>query len=215
VPPHRGKTPAGSRARGGGHIIHFPQGSQHMIIRLQDCPPRPWKNGLGRTREIVVQPSADGSAEFLWRVSVAEVDSAAPFSAFPGVDRTIVLLGGAGFTMTLDGKREHALTTPFEPFDFPGEAGVTVALAGGPTRDFNLMVRRVHARSDLQVWHWPKTRMTDKATVLVFCARGMIDTAEGCLHAGDAWRPAAPAAVPMSLREGALALVARIMPHRA
>lgn len=185
-----------------------------MIIRLQDCPPRPWKNGLGRTREIAIQPSADGGADFLWRVSVAEVDSAAPFSAFPGVDRTIVLLDGAGFTLSLDGRHEHALTTPFEPFHFPGEAGVTVALAGGPTRDFNLMVRRAYARGELQVWHGPATRMTDTATVLVFCARGMIDTAEGRLFAGDAWRPAAPAAMPMSLREGAMALVARIVPHR-
>ena len=186
-----------------------------MLIRLDQCPPQPWKNGLGRTRELAVQPSVDGGAGFLWRVSIAEVDSAAPFSAFPGVDRTIVLLDGAGFTMTLDGRCEHALTTPFEPFDFPGEAGVTVALAGGPTRDFNLMVRRMYARGDLQVWHQPTTRMTDEATVLAFCARGMIDTDEGRLHAGDAWRPAAPAIASMSLHEGALALVARIMPHLA
>lgn len=181
-----------------------------MIIRLQDCPPRPWKNGLGRTREMAVQPPADGGMEFLWRVSVAEVDSAAPFSAFPGIDRTIVLLEGAGFTLTLDGKREHALTTPFAPFEFPGEAAVTVVLAGGPTRDFNLMVRRAQARGELQVWHGPMTRTTDAATVLVFCARGTIDTADGRLHAGDAWRPATPAAAPVTLRDGALALVARI-----
>ncbi|NMW25795.1 HutD family protein, partial [Rhodanobacter denitrificans] len=89
-----------------------------MIIRLADCPSQPWKNGLGRTREIAVQPSAAGGDGFLWRVSVAEVDSAAPFSAFAGIDRQIVLLDGAGFTMTLDDGRVHALTTPFVPFAF-------------------------------------------------------------------------------------------------
>jgi len=187
-----------------------------MIIHLQDCPPQPWRNGLGRTREMAVQPSADDSTEFLWRASVAEVDSAAPFSRFPGVDRTIVLLEGAGFTMRLDGEREHALTTPFVPFAFPGEAEVTVTLAGGPTRDFNLMLRRAHVRGGLQAWHGPETRTTDAATVLVFCARGAIDVAGGRLQAGDAWRPAAPARESVAtLHDGALALVARVEPRSA
>jgi hypothetical protein len=64
------------------------------ILHLHDCPARPWKNGLGRTRELAVAPPGAGMDGFLWRVSVAEVDSAAPFSAFPGIDRTIVLLEG-------------------------------------------------------------------------------------------------------------------------
>lgn len=185
------------------------------IIHLADCPPQPWKNGLGRTREIAVHTSVYGSQHFVWRVSVAEVDNAAPFSTFPGIDRHIVLLDGAGFTMTLDHDRTHALTTPFTPFAFTGEAQVDVALAAGPTRDFNLMVRRAHARGDVQVWHEPTTRMLDPATVLVFCARGMIDTVDGRLHAGDAWRPPPHTAASLTLRDGALALVVRIEPHAA
>ena len=184
-----------------------------MIIRLADCPSQPWKNGLGRTREIAVQPSVDGGDGFLWRVSVAEVDSAAPFSSFPGIDRQIALLDGAGFTMTLDDGRVHELTTPFAPFAFAGEAKVDVVLAGGPTRDFNLMVRRAQARGEVQVWSRPTTRKTDPATVLVFCARGVIDTADGRLHAGDAWRPLPHSIDPVTLRDGALALVVRIEPH--
>ena len=184
-----------------------------MIVRLADCPPQPWKNGLGRTREIAVEPPGAGMDDFLWRVSVAEVDSAAPFSAFPGIDRQIVLLDGAGFTMRLDDGRVHALTTPFVPFAFAGEAKVDVALAGGPTRDFNLMVRRVQARGEVLPWHEPATRRPDPATVLVFCARGAIDTADGRLHAGDAWRPPPHSVGPVTLRDGALALVVRIEPH--
>lgn len=185
------------------------------IIRLTDGPSQPWKNGLGRTREIAVHPSAADSEHFVWRVSVAEVDSGAPFSTFPGIDRHIVLLDGAGFTMTLDHDRIHALTTPFTPFAFAGEAQVDVALADGPTRDFNLMVRRTQARGEVQVWHEPTTRTPDPATVLVFCARGVIDTIDGCLHAGDAWRPPAHTIDAVTLRDGALALVVRIEPHAA
>src|SRR6185437_431933 len=158
-----------------------------MIIRLADCPSQPWKNGLGRTREIAVHPAAAGSDDFVWRVSIAEVD-------------------GDGFTMTLDGRQVHALTTPFAPFAFPGEASVEVTLAGGPTRDFNLMVRRAQARGDVQAWHGPATRTPDPATVLIFCARGMIDTVDGRLHAGDAWRPTTRMPDPVTLHDGALAL---------
>ena len=181
-----------------------------MIIRLADCSPQPWKNGLGRTREIAVQPPGVGGNDFLWRVSIAEVDRAVPFSRFPGVDRQIVLLEGAGFTLALDESHTHALTTQFAPFAFPGEAKVEVALAGGATRDFNLMVRRTHGCGEVQVWHGPATRAIDATTILVFCARGEVDTVDGCLGAGDAWRPSTAAGKSVTLRDQAIALVARI-----
>ena len=182
-----------------------------MIIRLHDCPPQPWKNGLGSTREIAIHPGGAGSDDFLWRVSVAEVDSAAPFSSFPGIDRQIALLDGNGFTMTLDDDRVHALTTPFAPFAFAGEAKVSVALVDGPTRDFNLMVRREKVLGEVRVWQEPGEQLPDPSTVLIYCARGMIDTAEGPLHAGDTWRPLS--ASPVKLQHNALALIIRIEPH--
>ncbi|OOG43341.1 HutD family protein [Rhodanobacter sp. C05] len=182
-----------------------------MIIRLSDCPPQPWKNGLGSTHEIAIHPSGAGSDDFLWRVSIAEVDSAAPFSSFTGIDRQIALLDGNGFTMTLDDDRVHALTTPFTPFAFAGEARVAVTLVDGPTRDFNLMVRRAQARGDIRVWQEPGTHMPDPSTVLVYCARGVIDTVEGQLHTGDAWKPS-PAS-PVKLHQNTLALIIRIEPH--
>ncbi|TAM58348.1 MAG: HutD family protein [Rhodanobacter sp.] len=176
------------------------------IIRARDCMPQAWKNGFGSTRQIAVQPSTAGSDDFLWRVSVAEVDSAAPFSVFPGIDRHIVLLDGAGFTMTLDDRRTHALTTPLAPFAFPGEAKVAVRLAGGPTRDFNLMVRRALARGTVDVWREPGVHRLDRQTVLVYAVHGEIDTADGALQAGDAWRASAPAAGTVTLHDGAQAL---------
>ena len=63
---------------------------------LQDLPGTPWKNGGGITREIVCWPPGSGLDDFWWRASVATIDAAGPFSAFPGVDRTIMLLEGAG-----------------------------------------------------------------------------------------------------------------------
>lgn len=181
-----------------------------MIIRSHDCPPKLWKNGLGRTREIAVDPPGAGIDDFLWRVSVAEVDSAAPFSAFPGIDRCIALLDGAGFTMTLDGARRHALTVPFEPFAFPGEARVDVALTGGATRDFNLMLRRGAVRGGVEVQRGAGTRSIDPAVALVYCAHGTLGCSAGELRAGDAWRPGDERR--LELRRDAVALIARIEP---
>lgn len=172
----------------------------------------PWKNGHGSTREIAVQPSGAGIEDFLWRVSLAEVDSAAPFSCFPGIDRQIVLLDGAGFSMTLDEAQTHALTTPFEPFAFAGEARVAVALAGGPTRDFNLMLRRAQVRGDIAVRHAPANCPLDPAVTLVHAARGVIDTPAGVLQAGDSWRPATAPRGSLRLRGDAVALLVRIRP---
>ena len=180
------------------------------IIRLADCPATPWKNGLGRTRELAVQPPGAGMDEFLWRVSVAEVENAAPFSAFPGIDRVIALLDGGGFTMMMDDGRRHALTTPCMPFAFPGETGVDVVMAAGPSRDFNLMLRRGRVRGDIETWSGAGPRQPGTAVALVYCARGNIDTDEGPLHAGDAWRPGSGALV---LHGEALALAVRAEPH--
>lgn len=183
-----------------------------MIIRLQDCPAQPWKNGLGSTRELAVHPPQASSDDFLWRVSIAEVDSAAPFSSFPGIDRQIVLLDGNGFHMTLDHQHTHALTTPLQPFAFAGEAAVSVRLAGGPTRDFNLMLRRAQVRGGVDVWRDEGTRAMEHSIALVYCARGVIDTPDGRLGEGDAWRPGAALshATAVQLHAGAAALVVRV-----
>jgi uncharacterized protein len=179
------------------------------IIRLRECQPAPWKNGMGRTRELAVHPSGASMDDFIWRVSVAEVDSASPFSAFPGIDRHIALLQGAGFTMTLDDGRVHELTTPLTPFAFPGEAQVSVSLTGGPTRDFNLMIRRDRAHGEMVVWEGPCRQVVDDAVALIFCAQGHVDTSEGRLQAGDAWLPVRQTdRVTLDLH--ALALVARV-----
>jgi len=183
-----------------------------MIIRRSDCPSKPWKNGLGSTREIAIQPSNTGLDDFLWRVSIAEVDSAAPFSSFPGIDRQIALLDGNGFTMTLDDDRVHPLTTPFVPFAFAGEAKVTVTLTDGPTRDFNLMVRRAQASADVLAWQEAGSYLLDPTIVLIYAARGAIDTTDGMLHAGDAWlAEESCSGGHIVLRDDALAFAIRVM----
>jgi hypothetical protein len=109
-----------------------------------------WRNGAGWTREIAAEP-ADG--DWVWRLSIAEIEQDAPFSQFPGVDREIVLLSGNGVRLRFDDGSVHALEPPHGRLRFPGEADVQGELIDGPTTDFNLMWRR--EAMDAQLWHRP------------------------------------------------------------
>jgi hypothetical protein len=111
----------------------------------------PWKNGGGVTRELWKLPHPSDPARFLARVSIATVGASGPFSVFPGVDRTLMILEGAGVALTVDGTREVVLDQRLRPFEFPGEAQIQCRLLGGPVRDFNLMVDRALAHGSLEV----------------------------------------------------------------
>lgn len=111
--------------------------------------------------------------------------------------------------MTLDCDHVHALTAPFAPFAFSGDANVSVELAGGPTRDFNLMVRRARAQSGLSVWRDAQTRLLDPTVVLIYCVAGQFDVAGNTLHTGDSWIAQGPPAH-ACLQHGAVALVAHV-----
>jgi environmental stress-induced protein Ves len=137
---------------------------------LRRLAPQPWKNGAGLTREIAFG-GASGTA-FDWRLSVAEVERDAPFSAFPGVDRCIVLLHGAGMRLrSLDGRVDHALTEALVPFAFPGEVPLTATLVDGASRDFNVMTRRGVFRSEL-LWHRAAAALTAGDVTLLLCCGG-------------------------------------------
>lgn len=117
-----------------------------QCLDLHAITPQPWRNGAGLTREIAFGGAS--SADFDWRISLAEVARDAPFSAFPGVDRCIVLLRGAGMRLrSADGAIDHALTTPLLPFRFAGEAALDATLIDGASSDFNVMTRRGVFRS--------------------------------------------------------------------
>jgi len=104
----------------------------------------PWRNGGGVTREVARGSSPEGDASdagFDWRLSVAEVSAGGPFSAFPGVDRILVLLTGDGIDLAVADARVE-LRPPYGAHAFPGEAEVHATLVDGPTTDLNVMCRR-------------------------------------------------------------------------
>ncbi len=77
------------------------------VLSPADYRRMPWKNGGGHTTEIAAFPAGAGLASFVWRVSIADVLQDGPFSPFPGIDRTLVLLEGEGMRLSGDGRADR------------------------------------------------------------------------------------------------------------
>lgn len=128
------------------------------ILRHSDRVAGPWANGGGITYEVLKSPA--DVADFDWRLSVAEVAAEGPFSYFPGIDRTLVLLNGS-MQVVIDGVVHDV--EPFVPLAFAGESAGHALLNHGPTMDFNIMVRRGRVQLDLQLLAGPRARVEPNA----------------------------------------------------
>ncbi|WP_206952793.1 HutD/Ves family protein [Trinickia acidisoli] len=157
------------------HAVEPVTSPEPRIVRASALKAAPWKNGGGVTREIAAYPVGASLETFVWRVSVADVEQAGPFSRFLGIDRTLVLLAGVGMDLIEAAGAVHALREPLSIARFDGEAALEARLVGGATRDFNLMVRRDRASAVLEVWRGAGRHTLDADAALVFCARGSLD----------------------------------------
>lgn len=149
----------------------------------------PWKNGQGITREIAREPAS--GEDFLWRLSIAEVAASGDFSPFPGYDRTISLIEGAGMRLIFEEAPEKRIEHRFEPFDFNGDWFCHCKLIAGPVRDFNLMVDRKRARGRTEVLSLSESairRSVEAGWLLVYCAEGALSAGGTSAEAGDTVR---------------------------
>jgi len=110
------------------------------IIRQSSFTAVPWKNGGGITHEAMRVP-ADGDP-FLWRLSVAHIDSSGPFSDFAGYSRSMVLLRGAGLTLKFGNGEQRDLRRTGDSVEFDGAMSVHCDLLQGPCVDLNFMVSK-------------------------------------------------------------------------
>lgn len=176
----------------------------------------PWKNGGGATREIACWPPGAGLGDFGWRVSIASIAAAGPFSVFNGVDRHIMLLGGEGVRLqSSDGQMDHRLDTPHVPFAFSGDAAIDCSLLGGASSDFNVMTRRGQWHAELQ--------LLDHATSMASAPHGVLLVLRGSWRLGGGlpvcepgeglrWTEAAHAWQVEPQAPGAQLLVVRFLP---
>lgn len=105
------------------------------IIRHASLKAAPWAGGV--TRQIAAGPDPKN---WDWRLSMAEVAKAGPFTPMPGIDRIITVIEGELIALTVDGA-EQALEK-FRPFRFSGDAETSASLPTGALKDLNLLTRR-------------------------------------------------------------------------
>ena len=131
----------------------------------------PWKNGLGSTLELATN-AAEPGGPWTWRLSLADVPTRASFSAFPGVDRHLAVLDGAG--MKLERAAEQ-IEVPREgrAFAFAGEDAIVGTPVGSGVRDANLMLDRTKWTGSLEIQrvHERRSIEVEADVVLIFAAQ--------------------------------------------
>jgi environmental stress-induced protein Ves len=120
------------------------------VIRASECREMPWKNGGGSTVEIVAEPEDATLDAFDWRISMARVASDGPFSHFPDIDRTLVVLEGNGLVLTIDDNPPVTLDRHSAPISFAGDIPTSARLVAGAITDLNVMTRRGRYRHKVE-----------------------------------------------------------------
>lgn len=130
-----------------------------------------WKNGGGVTREVAVHPQGSGFDTLDWRVSIAQVRNAGPFSSLAGLDRRLAVLEGI-LSLRIDQAPEVRLDPAAPALSFPGEAPVQAHPVDGPVTDLNIMTRRGKFSSALTLHcaQYATTLATQSASVVLMVA---------------------------------------------
>ncbi len=124
------------------------------ILDLDQAITMPWKNGGGVTTELYRIDSPNSPGEFIFRISMATVGQSGPFSIFPNIDRTLLLINGKGMNLQFDSQRV-ILDKPLTPISFYGEDSIYCELISGECTDFNIMVDRRYGKANLEISSMP------------------------------------------------------------
>ncbi len=119
--------------------------ASEAALRLQPIvadtiAPTLWRNGGGQTRPLWVHP-AGARDDWLVRISLADIETDGPFSAFPGITRHFAVLSGAGVRLRFADGSQQSLAPGSDPLVFDGAQAPQCDLIDGATRDLNLMLR--------------------------------------------------------------------------
>jgi environmental stress-induced protein Ves len=158
------------------------------LIRRADLAMTKWRNGAGRKSDIATGPG--------WLVGFAFLDQDAPFSEYPGVDRTITLVEGPGFVLDFAAAAPAlVVSAPFEPRPFDGEMPTQCRIAGGACVVLNAVTERAAWTHSVAIGALPAGEVGPSIVVVL---RG--EVASGGETAGfrDSWHLSEPAVLSAS-----------------
>lgn len=135
-------------------ITALPPGLRRFT--LADLPRERWRNGAGWTRTVASAPHVDDAGQPDWRVSLAEISQGAPFSQFPGMDRSAVLVRGGpvclrGGASQGDALHHWPLSAPGDMACFAGEWPMDNASPEREALIWNVMSRRGQVHAEVTV----------------------------------------------------------------
>lgn len=96
-----------------------------------------WANGQGESLVLAREPD---SPDYHWRLSLVAMENDSGYSAYPGYDRSQVLIDGNGIALKSTA-RETQLPHIGSKLHFPGEEVFHATLIDGPVRVFNGFAR--------------------------------------------------------------------------
>lgn len=184
------------------------------VLHEDDYQTKPWKNGQGTTRDILLLPETE---DFDIRVSLADIPPESTFSAFPGITRHITLLGGAAMTLEFaDGTVERL--KPMVPLTFDSGQTPFCQASGGTVRVLNVMTREQQWRSSVVALAGGghKVQIPRWGVLLLFAATGRWTAQSGSSAAdcaeGETVLAGGYDAASLSASPGAKALLATLTP---
>ncbi|MDH7799086.1 MULTISPECIES: HutD family protein [unclassified Beijerinckia] len=137
------------------------------LIHSIDYRRMPWKNGGGVTIEVAIAPDDATLDDFDWRISMAHVATPGPFSRFPGVDRTLAVLSGAGIRLAIGGAPPVTLDLSSPPHAFSGHVETNATLIDGAIDDLNVMSNQARYRHRMTRHQIEETVMIPNGAVAV------------------------------------------------
>ncbi|MBX3724563.1 MAG: HutD family protein [Xanthomonadales bacterium] len=167
------------------------------VLPANDYRVEPWSNGGGFTRVIAagrhracrnVDP---GRCPWDWRLSLAEIARAGPFSALPGVARQLMLVEGGPLLLRVDG-RATRLDGIGDTLRFTGTDRVEADPGDSPVQVLNLMWRAACLEGrlepiDLARWT-PIARETASPSRLIYLIDALPAWFDAPVAAGDTVR---------------------------
>lgn len=147
---------------------------RHFTLPL--LPREPWKNGGGWTRPVAAALGEGGQID--WRVSVADITAAGPFSVFEGLDRQAVMLEGARLRLRAE-QPEHdvCFNGPGSRAAFAGERRLVCDTPTEPTTLWNVMHRRGRVHAEVAVHSDTVLHLPPARHLLVYVMSGDMELA--------------------------------------
>lgn len=121
------------------------------LIKESDHQKMPWKNKQGTTAQILISPKGASldKLDFDYRLSTAPIKEAGRFSTFPGYQRILLPISGAGFVLN-----GHPYAT-FEAAHFGGDEETHCELLKKEVTDLGLICHPDRITANVRVLNLP------------------------------------------------------------